>query len=137
MHSLDLIYYSFTLANPLPTTAIHNNTSSKFAHYRISSNMNNLPNGSSPLQKTPQPITTQCRILMRRRYIAVENIVRKGEIACNKQFLLFSQCFLPYMVLIFHSKCTLKCCLQICFYLDQSKILWSGNGLNHDNLNEH
>ena len=23
--------------------------------------------------------------------IAVENIVRKGEIACNKQFLLFSQ----------------------------------------------
>ena len=24
-------------------------------------------------------------------YIGVENIVRKGEIACNKQFLLFSQ----------------------------------------------
>ena len=23
----------------------------------------------------------------------VENIVRKGEIACYKQFLLFSQCF--------------------------------------------
>ena len=23
----------------------------------------------------------------------MENIVRKGEIACNKQFLLFSQCF--------------------------------------------
>ena len=33
--------------------------------------------------------------------------MRKGEIACNKQFLLFSQCFLPYMVLIFHSICTL------------------------------
>ena len=46
------------------------------------------------------------------RYIAVENIVRKGEIACNKQFLLFSQCFLPYIALIFHLKCTLKCCLQ-------------------------
>ena len=45
-------------------------------------------------------------------YIAVENIVRKGEIACNKQFLLFSQCFLPYMVLIFHCKCILKCRLQ-------------------------
>ena len=28
------------------------------------------------------------------RYIAVENIVRKGEIACNRQFLLFPQCFL-------------------------------------------
>ena len=43
------------------------------------------------------------------RYIAVENIVRKGEIACNKQFFLFSQCFLTYMVLIFCFKCTLKC----------------------------
>ena len=31
---------------------------------------------------------------------------------CKKQFLLFSQCFLPYMVLIFHFKCTLKCRLQ-------------------------
>ena len=42
--------------------------------------------------------------------VAVENIVRKGEIACNnccyKKFLLFSQCFLPYMALIFHFKCT-------------------------------
>ena len=26
--------------------------------------------------------------------------MRKGEIACNKQFHLFSQCFLPYMALI-------------------------------------
>ena len=38
---------------------------------------------------------------MHLRYIAVENIVRKGEIACNKQFILFSQCFLPCMVLQF------------------------------------
>ena len=36
----------------------------------------------------------------------------KGEIACNKQFLLCSQCFLPFMTLNFHFKCTLKCCLQ-------------------------
>ena len=48
-----------------------------------------------------QPITTQCRTLMHYRYIAVENMLRKGEIACNKQFLLFSQCFLPYMAHIF------------------------------------
>ena len=47
------------------------------------------------------------------RYIAVGNIARKGEIACNKQFLLFSQCFLPFMVLIFHFKCTIKCRLQM------------------------
>ena len=45
-------------------------------------------------------------------YIAVENIVRKGEIACNKQFPFFSQCFLAYMALIFHFKCNLKCRLQ-------------------------
>ena len=38
--------------------------------------------------------------------------MRKGEIACNEQFLLFSQCFLTYMVLIFQVKLTLKCRLQ-------------------------
>ena len=32
--------------------------------------------------------------------------------ACKKQFLLFSQCFLPFMVLSFHFKCTVKCRLQ-------------------------
>ena len=45
--------------------------------------------------------------MMHFRYVAIENIVRKGEIACNKQFLLFSQCFLPYMALTFHFECTL------------------------------
>ena len=50
--------------------------------------------------------------------------MRKGEIACNKQFLLLSQFFLPYMALISHFKCTLKCH----FNLDQSKILSSGYG---------
>ena len=43
----------------------------------------------------------------------MENIVRKREIARYKQFLLFSQCFLPCMALYFHFKCTLKCCLQV------------------------
>ena len=38
--------------------------------------------------------------------------MRKEEIACNKQFLLFSQCFLPFVLLVFHFKCTLKCRLQ-------------------------
>ena len=36
----------------------------------------------------------------------------KGEIAPNRQFLLFSQCFLFYLALIFRLKSTLKCCLQ-------------------------
>ena len=51
-------------------------------------------------------------ILVPTPFTPVENIVRKGEIACNKQFLLFSQCFLPYMLVIFHFECTLKCSLQ-------------------------
>ena len=62
----------------------------------------------------------------------MENIVRKGEIAGNRQFLLFSQCFLLHMVFIFRFKCTLKCELfAICFNSDQPKILSSGNGLTH------
>ena len=35
-------------------------------------------------------------------YTTVENMVRKGAIACKQKFLL-SQCFLPYMALIFHA----------------------------------
>ena len=45
------------------------------------------------------------------KYTTVENIVRKGENACNKQFHLFSQCFLPYMT-FFIFKCTLEFCMQ-------------------------
>ena len=60
----------------------------------------------------------------------MENIVRKGEIACNKQFLLFSQCFLHYMAFIIHLRCTLKMSSAICFNLDQSNMLSSGNGLS-------
>ena len=56
----------------------------------------------------------------------MENNVRKGEIACNKQFLLFSQCFLPDMILIFHFRMS----SAIYFDLDQSEVLSSGNGLN-------
>ena len=59
-------------------------------------------------------------------YIAVENIVRKGEIACNMQFLLFLQCFLPGMALIFPFKCTLKCRLQFVSIWTSLKF---GNGL--------
>ena len=47
--------------------------------------------------------------------------MRIGEIACNKQFLLSSQCFLHYLVLIFHFKCTLKCPLQLVSILTSLK----------------
>ena len=61
--------------------------------------------------------------------VAVENIVRKGEIAYNKKFLLFSKCFLPYMALIFSFLKHFKLLSAICFNLDQSKILSSVNAL--------
>ena len=68
-------------------------------------------------------------MLTHKRYTAVENIVRKREIVCNKQFLLFSLGFLSYMVLIFHFTCTLKCHLQFVSIWTHSKILSSGNEL--------
>ena len=45
--------------------------------------------------------------------------MRKGEIACKKQFLLFLQGFPPFRALIFHFKRILKCrpiwtCLKFC-----------------------
>ena len=55
----------------------------------------------------------------------MENIVRIGEIAWNKQFLLFSQCFLPYMARILF-KMHFKMSSAIYFNLDQSKSLSSG-----------
>ena len=59
----------------------------------------------------------------------MENIVRKGEIVCNKQFLLFSQCFLPYTMngayfFILNAPFMLS---AICLNLGQSKIFSSGN----------
>ena len=47
----------------------------------------------------------------------------------SKAISPFSQCFLPSMALTFHFKCTLKMSSSVCFNLDQSKILSSGNGL--------
>ena len=58
------------------------------------------------------PLPHNAAFLRIKDIISVENIVRKGEIACNNQFLLSSKCFLPYTALIFHFKCTLKCRLQ-------------------------
>ena len=61
----------------------------------------------------------------------MENIVRKGEIACNKQFVLFLQCLLPYMALIFHFECTLKCRLQFVSIWTCLKFFLLVMGLGH------
>ena len=44
-------------------------------------------------------------------YVSFENTVGKGEIACNKQFLLFPQCFLPLWITFCHFQ-TWNCRLQ-------------------------
>ena len=41
-----------------------------------------------------------------------ENTVGKGEIAHNKQFILFPQCFLPFWKTFYHFHQTRNCCLQ-------------------------
>ena len=38
---------------------------------------------------------------MHQQQTAFENIVAKGEIAHNEQFLLFPQCFLPNQLIVF------------------------------------
>ena len=45
----------------------------------------------------------------------VENIVRKGEVSCYKQFLLFSQCF-PHRYLFNKSKCGIMCGNELTLY---------------------
>ena len=55
--------------------------------------------------------------------------MRKGEIACNKQFLLFLTMFSSLYGTYFSCKMHLKMSSAICFNLDQSKILSSGNRL--------
>ena len=62
--------------------------------------------------------------------------MRKEEIACNKQFLLFPTMFSTMYDTYFSFKYTLKCCLQSLSILDQSKILSSDNGLKRQ-LTDH
>ena len=60
-----------------------------------------------------------------------ENIVGKGENAGNQHFLLFPQCFLPFLLQILVFESHLFCRLQInAFKSDKSKILWLGKELS-------
>ena len=45
-------------------------------------------------------------------YTSFENTVGKGEIACNEQFLLFPQCFVPTWRAFCHLSSNIKCPLQ-------------------------
>ena len=59
----------------------------------------------------------------------MEEIVRKGEIAYNKQFHFFQNVLFPLWYL-FSTINALLNVVSICLRLDQSKIFFSGNGLN-------
>ena len=60
-----------------------------------------LSRGNCPDTRQHLSITTQYRILTLSSYLAVENIVRKGEIACFKQSLLFSAFSTPCGIFFF------------------------------------
>ena len=51
----------------------------------------------------------------------VENIVRKGEIACYKQFLLFSQSFLQLYISLLHQNAAL-CGIGLSIMVNQEEI---------------
>ena len=56
---------------------------------------------------------------------SLENTVRKGEIARNKQFLLFPQCFLPVCRIFFPFLSNLKVSSAISVSFAQSKfVVW-------------
>ena len=77
---------------------------------------------SGHLYAALDPLTHYHTLLHFERYIIVENIVRKGEIACSNDFY-------------FSFEMQLKLSSAIWFSLDQSKILLSGNGLTLPNDN--
>ena len=63
-----------------------------------------------------------------RQYKSFENTAGKGETACNKQFLLFPQCFLPVKKTFCHFLSKLKFSSANAFCLEESKICCLGKG---------
>ena len=61
----------------------------------------------------------------------LENTVRKGEIARNKQFLLFPQCFLPFLKTFCHFHQIKDCHLEKLFHFGIAQNLLFGKGLKH------
>ena len=60
----------------------------------------------------PLTLPKQALVFMCMLYKSFENNVGKGKIACYKQFLLFSLCFLPVLRTFCHLRQICNCCLQ-------------------------
>ena len=73
--------------------------------------------------------TPQILILTHQEPTAFENIVGKGEIARNEQFLLFPQCFLPYQISVSPFVHIFDIISLIAVELEESKFGISGKGL--------
>ena len=67
---------------------------------------------------------------MHQKQTAFENIMGKGEIACNEQFLPFSQCFLLNQILVFPFVHIFDIISLFAAELEEPKIGISGRGLN-------
>ena len=80
-----------------------------------------------------QLFTTQSQLLTTPRKKRIENIVRKGENAGNQHFLLFPQCFLPFLKQLAVFSDTFILWTANAFNLDQSKNLLFGKGLSFRN----
>ena len=66
---------------------------------------------------------------MHQQQTAFENIVGKGEIACNEQFLLFPQCFLLNLIIKSPFVFTFDIISLFAAKLEEPKIGISGKGL--------
>ena len=77
---------------------------------------------------SPRPFPKQTLVLMCLQYKSLENTVGKGENACNKQFLLFPQCFLSYLKSFLPFSSNLKLFSAYSFSLEESKICCMGKG---------
>ena len=76
-----------------------------------------------------EPFTPQILILTCQEKTAFENIVGKGEIARNEQFLLFPQCFLHYLISLSPFVHIFDIISLLAVKLEESEIGISGKGL--------
>ena len=76
-----------------------------------------------------KPSPKQALVLTCLQYKSFENTVGKGEFAHNKQFLLFSQCFLPTLITFCHVRQISNLKLSAtAFSLEVTKIFHLGKG---------
>ena len=82
--------------------------------------------------KMTYPFPKQALVFMYLQDKSIENTVGKGEIARNKQFLLFPQCFLAILENFPSFSSNLKLSSANSFNMEESKICCLGKGYTAD-----